>query len=319
MTTNSVEPMPRTRGKVILPGGSGFIGSHLAPVLAAAGHEVVVLTRQPRRDAPHARMVQWNPAVPGEWQQELSGADAVINLNGASVGAKRWTASRKRVLVESRTEPSKALVAACNRLDDPPAALLQASGVNYYGVGEEPRDETCPPGSDFLAHLATAWEAPLEGTPIRTVAMRFGAVLDAEEGALPQMLRPFHWYVGGPLGRGDQWLSWIHVRDLVSAIVFIMDSPLAGAVNVTSPNPVRNRDFARAAARVLHRPDWLRTPSFVLQAMLGEQATLVCDGVQALPVQLLGAGFEFHHPDIGPALADLMSGPSRGRRTGGRP
>jgi len=295
-------------GRVVVAGGTGFIGGHLLPALRAAGHDVVVLSRDDHPDTDQVRYVRWNPATPdaGDWQQALSGADAVINLCGASIGEGRWTEKRKRVLVESRTVPSRALVDACNTLDRPPAAMLQASGVNYYGTGEAERAEQDPPGHDFLARLATEWEAPLDDTDIRTVSMRFGAVLDADAGALPQMLLPFRLFVGGPVAGGRQWLSWIHIADAVNAILFLINSPLVDAVNVTAPNPVRNRDFASAAGNALNRPAVLPLPGFVLQTALGEQATLVCDGVHALPAKLLRARFEFRFPDIDSALADLV-------------
>ncbi len=272
---------------MVVAGGTGFLGSRLVPALAAAGHEVVVLTRGRREDTEHARFVQWHPAGDlGErrpWHDALSDAAAVINLCGASAAARRWSTRRKQELVESRVLPSRALVAAANGLEHPPAAILQASGVNYYGTGEAQRDESAPAGSDFLAHLASAWEAPLEETLIRTVTLRFGAVLDDRSGALPQMLLPFRLFAGGPVAGGHQWLSWIHVRDAVRAILFLMDSPLADAVNVTSPQPIRNGDFARTAGRVLHRPAFLPMPRIVISAVLGEGATMVCDGVQAFP------------------------------------
>jgi uncharacterized protein (TIGR01777 family) len=249
--------------------------------------------------------VQWNPGEPGAWEAVLRGADAVINLCGASLAGPRWTESRKRVLVTSRTLPSRTLVDACNRLDDPPAVLLQASGVNYYGTGEAERDEHAPPGNDFLSRLARAWEAPLTDTPIRTASLRFGAVLDRTGGALPQMLRPFRWFAGGPIAGGRQWLSWIHVQDAVRAILFTMDSPLVDAVNVCSPNPVRNAVFARNAGRQLRRPALLPLPGIALRLALGGQATLVCDGVHAVPGRLESAGFEFRFPDIDAALVDL--------------
>jgi hypothetical protein len=300
------KPVPVEPGRVVVAGGTGFIGSHLVPVLAAAGHEVVVLSRSRHPDTNQAKFVQWDPRTTGPWAEVLSGAHAVINLCGASAAAKRWSEARKTVLVESRTVPSRALVAAANHLEHPPAAILQACGVNYYGTGEEQRDEASPPGADFLAHLATAWEEPLKETLIRTVSLRFGAVLDARQGALPQMLLPFRWFAGGPLGGGRQWLSWIHVRDAVNAIMFVMDSPLADAVNITSPQPVRNAEFARTAGRVLHRPAALPVPRLVLFALLGEQATLVCDGVQALPAKLEGAQFQFQYADLAHALDDLV-------------
>lgn len=301
---------PRERGRVVVAGGTGFIGSHLVPALHAAGFEVIVLSRGRHADAGNVRYVQWDPARedPAEapWRENLSGALAVINLCGTSAAAKRWTEARKRELIESRVLPSRALVAAANGLATPPAAILQASGVNYYGTGEEPRDESSPPGDDFLAHLAAAWEAPLEETLIRTVTMRFGAVLDERQGALPQMLLPFRLFAGGPVAGGRQWLSWIHVRDAVNAILFLIHSQLADAVNVTAPRPVRNAEFARIAGRVLRRPALVPMPRWAIEALIGEAATMVCDGVQALPAKLEAAGFEFRYPDIADALADLV-------------
>ena len=307
------EPASTGPGRVVVAGGTGFIGSHLVPALAASGYEVVVLTRGRRAETTTARYLEWHPgsddpAGSPPWKQSLSGAQGVVNLCGESAAARRWTEAHKRVLVESRTVPSRTLVAAANSLEHPPAVILQASGVNYYGTGEEERDEAAAPGEDFLAHLACAWEAPLEETLIRTVSMRFGAVLDGHHGALPQMLLPFRLFAGGPVAGGRQWLSWIHVRDAVNAILFLLGSPLADAVNVTSPHPVRNADFARTAGRVLHRPSFVPMPRFVISAALGEGATMVCDGVKALPAKLEGAGFPFRFAQLEPALTDLVGG-----------
>lgn len=167
--------------------------------------------------------------------------------------------------------------------------------------------EDDPPGSDFLSRLATAWEAPLDDTDIRTVSLRFGAVLARDEGALPQMLLPFRMFAGGPVAGGRQWLSWIHIADVVRAIECLLASSVSGPVNVTAPEPIRNADFARAAGDALRRPALLPLPGFLLRLALGEQATLVCDGVRALPARLQRAGFEFRFPDIHAALQDLRS------------
>lgn len=299
-------PIPGEPGHIVIAGGTGLIGSHLAPALAAAGHRVSILSRQARPDTAQVRFIQWDPANPGPWQDALNGTTAVINLCGASLAAGRWTAARKRALLDSRTLPSQALVDVCNRLDEPPAVLMQASGVNYYPTGEEEHDEHGPQGAEFLARLARAWEAPLDDTDVRTVSLRFGVVLARHGGALPQMLLPFKLFVGGPVGNGRQWLSWIHVRDAVAAIRFVMESPMIDAVNVAAPNPVRNSEFARSAGRALSRPALLPTPAFVLRAALGEQATLVCDGVRAVPAKLEAAGFEFEFPELDQALQDLL-------------
>jgi len=308
-------------GKVVVAGGSGFIGRHLVPALAAAGHDVVVLGRDagPARPTPDvARFVTWHPGREGPWQEELDGAAALVNLCGAGIGDGRWTAARKQTLIDSRTTPSRALADACRRATRPPTVLLQASGVGYYGTGEAAVDEESPPGADFLARLALAWEAPLvdpEQRPsgVRCVRLRFGVVLGRDGGALPQMLLPFRLLAGGRLGDGRQWLSWIHVHDVVRAIRFVMAAEagtaedLGAVVNVTAPQPVRNAQFAAAAGAALRRPALLRMPRALLHALLGEQATLVCDGQQALPARLQRAGFEFEFPTILDALRDLTS------------
>lgn len=296
---------PSAAGRVVIAGGSGFIGSRLARHLHEAGFAVTVLSRSQHTDRAGIRFRRWRPPEPGAWQEELEGATAVVNLCGASL-ERRWTPARKRELVASRTLPSRALVSACAAARQRPAALLQASGVNYYGTGPAERAEDDPPGHDFLARLAVDWEAPLIETDMRTVSLRFGAVLDRNAGALPRMLLPFRLFAGGPIAGGQQWLSWIHIDDAVRAIHFLMDSPLVDAVNVTAPEPVRNAEFAAAAGRALNRPALLPIPGLLLRAVLGEQATLVCDGVHALPAKLQRAGFEFRHPTLDAALADLV-------------
>jgi uncharacterized protein len=296
-------------GKVVLAGGTGFIGRHLVPALRRTGYDIVVLTRDPRRRKAEegVRHVQWQPDADGAWLQELEGATALINLCGAGIGAGRWTPARKRALVASRTGPSRTLVAACNQFAERAPLILQASGVGYYGIGDADHVEQSSPGDDFLARLAVEWEGPLAESRARTVALRFGVVFGRAGGALPQMLLPFRLFLGGPVADGRQWLSWIHIDDAVRAILHVIEraETVSGAVNVTSPHPVRNADFARAAARALRRPALLRLPRWVLEAALGEQATLVCDGQRALPAKLLASGFGFRFPDLDAALADL--------------
>jgi uncharacterized protein len=299
-------PAPAGVGKVVVAGGSGFLGTHLCGALADAGHEVVVLSRQPRPAAGRVRFVTWTPEISGSWEAALTDAQAVINLCGAGIADRRWSEPRKRTLIDSRVVPSRALIRACQAMTAPPAVLLQASGVGFYGTGETLRDEDAPAGNDFLARLATAWEAPLAEAPTRTVALRFGVVLDRSGGALPRMLLPFRLCMGGPVAGGRQWLSWVHRQDAVDAILFAMRAPLAGPINVTAPNPVRNAEFARIAGAVLHRPARLPLPAFVLQAVLGEQATLICDGQRAVPSRLAGAGFRFRHENLQDALNDLI-------------
>jgi hypothetical protein len=292
---------------IVIAGGTGFIGRRLAAELASAGESVIILTRREARDVDSIRFLRWQPGRAGEWQQALEGAAAVVNLCGESIAEGRWSEARKRVLIDSRVEPARALVEACSACSRPPGRLLQASGVGYYGTGARTCSERTGPGQDFLAELARAWEAPAADAGIPAAVLRFGVVLGARGGALPRMLLPFRAFTGGPIGNGAQWLSWIHLADAVSAVRHLLSLQDLGSVyNVTAPEPVRNAGFAEAAARVLHRPDWLPVPKSVLRLMLGEQAMLVCEGQRAVPEALLREGFEFRYPDIESALADLV-------------
>ena len=297
---------------IVIAGGTGFIGRRLCAVLAGEGHEIVVLTRRPA-SAPvgPVRFVTWDPMdAQGEWCRLLEGASACVNLCGESIGTGRWSESRKQTLIESRAEPTRALVHAINACQSPPAAFLQASGVGYYGIGERTCTEQTGLGEDFLADLACQWEAPLTTlrSDVRQIIARFGVVLGRNGGALDQMLMPFRLFVGGPLASGRQWLSWIHLHDAAAACAHLIASPAAnGVFNVTAPEPIRNEAFAKAAGAALHRPTWMFTPRFVLKALLGEQATLVCDGQRATSDRLRRSEFNFSYPTIDTALTDLTN------------
>ncbi len=296
--------------RIVVAGGTGFIGQRLCQTLVADGFEVVALTRSQR--GPGSGDVQyltWEPGAPatGTVRDALSGARAVVNLCGESIAGPRWTDDRKRVLTNSRTQPTETLVAAIAELDSPPDVFVQASGVGYAGTGDAAVDETAPAGQDFLACLAVAWEEPMKNLTIRSAILRFGVVLDLAGGALPQMLLPFRLFAGGPIGSGKQWLSWIHIEDAVNAIRFTIDSDISGPVHVTAPHPVRNASFARTVGRIMRRPALLPVPRFVMTAALGEQATLVCDGQQAIPARLLEAGYDFRFPTLDSALRDLLT------------
>jgi len=306
--------------RIVVAGGSGFIGQRLCRTLLADGFEVIVLTRAKREpESGGIRYLTWLPGTSGSLpenntekqtdalKEALSGARAVVNLCGESIAGPRWTDARKRQLTTSRTQPTETLVAAVEELDVPPAVFIQASGVGYAGTGQAAVDESAPAGNDFLARLAVAWEKPVEKLSIRSVILRFGVVLDASGGALPQMLLPFRLFVGGPIGSGKQWLSWVHVDDAVAAIRFAIDSEISGPVHVTAPEPVRNASFARTVGRLMKRPALLPVPRLVMTAALGEQATLVCDGQQAIPARLLAAGYEFRFPTLDSALSDLLN------------
>lgn len=297
---------------IVIAGGTGFLGRRLAASLAGAGYEIVVLSRRPpgERVGP-VRFQLWDPQVPqGDWSTSLEGSAALINLCGESIGEGRWTDARKRLLIDSRTTATTALVSAVNACASPPPVFVQISGTGFYGIGERECDEHTGPGNDFLAGLAQRWEAPLEDLrpDVRPVVARLGVVLGKNGGALKQMLLPFRLFVGGPLASGRQWLSWIHLHDVSSAIAFLIASPEArGVFNLTAPAPVRNVDFANAVGTALGRPTWMLTPRFVLKTLLGEQATLVCDGQRAVPERLTRLGYSFTYPTIATALAELTT------------
>ena len=295
---------------IVIAGGSGFIGRRLAAQLAADGDPVVILTRQSAKQVGPVEFVHWDASGPGDWQDRLENAAAVINLCGETIAGPRWSDARKQTLTDSRVIPTQALLSACAQCSAPPGRFLQASGVGYYGTGDAACTEQSSSGSDFLAQLAVAWEAPLKDIPVSgmpVTALRLGVVLGRKGGALPQMMLPFRMFMGGPMGSGLQWLSWIHLDDVIAAIAFLLRTEaLSASYNLTAPEPIRNHQLADAAAAALKRPNWVPMPRTVMNLLLGEQATLVCDGQQALPQLLQSEGFQFQFPDITTALNNLL-------------
>ena len=312
---NDDQALPEARPRVVIAGGSGFIGRRLAAVLGGDGYDVVILTRGHARPAVGpVSFAHWQPLPDEEPDEEpdealtnlISGSHAVVNLCGESIGGPRWTDKRKAMLIASRVTPTETLVRAINATDRPPAVLVQASGVGFYGPGNKAVDESSGSGDDFLAELAGQWEAPLTALreEVRPVLARLGVVLGKGGGALGQMLMPFRLFVGGPIAKGSQWLSWIHLHDAAAILKRLIEDPESrGPYNLVAPNPVRNIDFAAAAGEALGRPTWMFTPRFALKALLGEQATLVCDGQQAVSTRL---EHDFEYPDIKAALTDLV-------------
>lgn len=299
------------RPRVIIAGGSGFIGRRLAAVLGGSGNDVIILTRKGvRAPVGPISFAVWDPEAAdaaADLTALCEGARAVLNLCGESIGGPRWTATRKASLIASRVLPTRKLIEGINRCNRPPEVFIQASGVGYYGTGTDPVDERAAAGNDFLADLSRQWEAPLEALrpDTRAVTARLGVVLGKGGGALPQMLMPFRLFVGGPIASGNQWLSWIHLHDAAAILARFIEEPgSSGIYNLVAPGPVRNQAFARAAATALGRPGWMFTPRFVLKALLGEQATLVCDGQQAVSTRL--GDYAFRHPTIEAALTDLL-------------
>ena len=299
---------------IFITGGTGFVGTFLSRELALKGHDVTILTRK-KEPSPslHSRIrfLTGDPTQEGPWMAEVAKHDWIINLAGASISTK-WTDEAKRILYDSRVLTTKNLVAAL-ATGDRRQLFCSTSAPGFYGPrGEEELTEDSPPGQDFLAKLAQDWEGEAlkaQDLGIRTVVTRFGVVLGPEGGILQQLVPLFRNFIGGPVGNGQQWLAWIHQLDLVRAFLFLPERPeLVGRVNFTSPNPVRNRDFAKALGRALSRPAFLPAPAFALRLVLGEFAEVVLTGQKVLPAKLLAAGFQFLFPTIDQALTNLFEG-----------
>lgn len=297
--------------RVIVTGGTGFIGSKLCENLVAKGHEVVLFTRDASRSRdqihPKVRVVSWAPGA--AWESWVDGAGAIVNLAGENI-AQRWTRAAKQRIVSSRVDAATRLSAAIEKAAVKPSVLVNAGAVGYYGPrGNETLDEDSPPGTDFLATTCVAWEeaAQKAETPgVRVALIRTGVVLGEDGGALAKMLPPFKAFAGGPIGTGGQWMSWIHRDDLVSLYVFALQNPAAkGPINGTAPNPVTMKEFARALGRALHRPSLFPVPAAAVRLLLGEMATVVLDGQRVVPRKAEGLGFEFRFTEIDAALRDV--------------
>jgi uncharacterized protein (TIGR01777 family) len=302
--------------KIVLAGGTGFLGRPLRSALAARGDDVVVLTRGPSRTDGSGRFVQWNPEIappPGGWADEIRDADVVINMAGEGIAERRWTTARKRALRESRLSSTRALVRAIRNSPRRPPAFVSGSAVGYYGdTGDRAVDESCGPGADFLATLCVEWEAEAraaESLGCRVVIIRTGVVLAAGGGALKQLMLPFSLFAGGPVASGRQYVSWIHRSDWIRLVAWAIDErEIAGAVNATAPNPVTNAALAAAIGRAMRRPNWLRVPAFALDIVLGEMAQVaLVNGQRVLPKRAVDAGFTFEHPEINGAVVAALS------------
>jgi uncharacterized protein (TIGR01777 family) len=299
--------------RVVITGGSGLIGGALARELGAAGHDVVVLTRNTAKVPlpPGVRAMQWDGRTAAGWSSLLDGDAAIVHLAGESIAAGRWTPDKKRRIRDSRVTSGKAVLQAIRDASQKPRALLQGSAVGYYGPhGDEVIREDSPPGGDFLADVCKEWEASTaeaEALGVRRALLRTGVVLDRAGGALPKMTLPFKMMAGGPLGDGRQWFPWIHLADEVGAIRFLLERDDArGPFNLTAPNPVTNRELTRLLARVMSRPGFLPAPGFGLRILLGEMADMLLHGQRAVPARLLEMGYTFRYPDPEPALRSLL-------------
>jgi uncharacterized protein (TIGR01777 family) len=302
--------------KIILAGGSGFLGRALSEHLVGRRHEVVILTRSGRVPAKTgARTVSWQPdGTSGPWANEIDGAGAIVNLAGAGMADKRWSRRRKTVLRESRVLSTRSLVAAVRAAAAKPAVFVQGSAVGFYGPsGDEAIDESFPPGQDFLGQLAVAWEAeahPGAALGCRLVIIRSGVVLSREGGMVKKLIPPFQFFVGGPVASGRQFLSWIHLDDWLAMMTWALEtSSVSGAYNASAPEPVTSAEFSRALGRALHRPSWLAVPAFALRIVFGEMASvMLVAGQRVVPKRALEQGFTFQHPAISSALESAVRG-----------
>lgn len=301
-----------------MAGGTGYIGTHLVRGLAEAGHEARVLTR--RRPAEVGALpagavaVPWDPATPGPaLGQALSGAGAVVNLAGTSIGGAPWAGRRRLQILESRLRATNALVDALGELEPSlrPGVLVNASGIDYYGDrGEEPVPETASAGTSFLATVCGLWEAEArkaEPLGVRVAMLRTGLVMSATSPAFRLMTLPFRLFVGGPVGTGRQWVSWIHLDDVVGLYrLAIEDAEVAGPVNLASPNPCRNEELSAAIGRALGRPARLRAPEPLLRLVLAGMADLVLHGRRAVPQVATARGYRYRFPTLDAALEDAL-------------
>lgn len=279
----------------------------------------MVLTRSPRREreaASAGREVFWNPGAAAaseqEWVREIDGAGAVVNLAGAGIADKRWSAARKREIRESRTLATRALAGAVRAASVRPGVFVQGSAVGFYGatLSDDIFDESSPPGDDFLGQTCVAWEAeahPIASLGCRLAILRTGIALADDGGPLVEMKRPFVFFAGGPIGSGRQYISWVHRQDWIDLVTWVLATPGAdGVFNANAPEPVTNARFSKALGQALHRPSWLPVPRIALRVAVGELAEMLVLGQRVIPARAQAAGFAFKYPQIEGALADLL-------------
>lgn len=303
--------------RIVVAGGSGMIGRHLVASLASAGHSVSVLSRDPGRAQERlpegVTAVRWTATRDLALVAALDSADAVINLAGESIGPRPWTPGRKRAILDSRLRSTEALVGAMGSLppERRPRTLLNASGTDVYvGRDAEPADETTEPGPGYLSHVCLAWEAAArqaEPLGMRVAILRQAFVLARDAASFRLLVLPFRMFLGGRLGDGRQWFSWIHVDDLVGLYRLVLDDPsMSGVMNAASPRPVQEHELATALGRAVHRPNWLPVPAALIRLAMGEQSTLVLGSKRAVPVRAIAAGYRFRYEELDDAVAQAL-------------
>lgn len=312
--------------KVLVTGGTGFVGSEVVRAFLTAGDDVTVMTRRDPGSKDTARgkgpsYLIGDPVKEGEWQDRLGDHEVIINLAGASI-FRRWNKDARKAIVESRVQTTQNLVTGLIRGEKKPSVLLSASAVGHYGFhGDEDLDETSPAGQDFLASVTRAWEESALGAEkagVRVVLCRLGVVMGVGGGALAKMVPLFQKGLGSPIGSGKQWVSWIHLKDLTSAFRFLaLEKTLSGPVNCTAPHPVTNRQMSRLLGEVLHRPVILpAVPAMAIKLSMGEFGTTVLEGQRVLPKRLLASGFSFQFPELKGALENLLKRDGGGEEAG---
>lgn len=300
--------------RVGVVGATGFVGRSLVGALTARGDEVVAFSRDPARARAALGPVAATRSLDDITPSGVSDLDAVVNLAGEPVGARRWDAAHMEAIRESRVRTTRRVVDAIGASERRPRVLVNASAVGFYGPrGDEEVDESMPAGDDFLGGVCRDWEAEatrVSGFGVREVRARIGLVLGDAGGPLEQILLPFKLFVGGPMGDGRQWFPWVHLADVVGALIWAIDQEgLRGAMNVTAPEPVRNRDFASALGRRLGRPAWLKVPAFALRLAVGPMAAVLVTGQRAVPKALLADGYSFRYRGIDAALSEVIKRP----------
>lgn len=302
--------------KIFLAGGTGFVGKNLTRFLVSNGHDVTTMARHAKPAPPASgkggsvTFVAGDGTRPGPWQEVIPQHDVLINLAGVTV-FKRWNDEYKKLLRDSRILTTRHIVDAIPENPSHPITLINTSGTGYYGFrGDEELSEDAPSGTDFLSNLASDWESEAlraRSKGARVAVTRFGIVMGRDGGALQQMALPFRFFVGGPVGSGRQWVPWIHIDDLCRAMLFIAENKtMEGPFNFSAPEPVRNRDLAKAIGKALGRPSFFPAPAFMLKLVLGEFGSVILEGQRAVPAALLKHGFVFNYPRVQEAVNDLL-------------
>jgi len=302
---------------ILIAGITGFIGKALADRLLKANYRVKGLTRSPEKAGilkyRGIEPLLWDDISPSGWKTQLTTVDAVIDLTGENIAASRWSKKKKQKILNSRIQSGHFLSQAIKETGAKPSVYIQASAIGFYGNrGDSQLNENSPAGENFLAQVVKQWEASssqVESLNLRRVICRFGMVLGKDGGALKPMITPFRWFLGGALASGQQWISWIHLEDVVNALEFIIDTPgCRGIYNCTAPEPVKNREMARTIGQILHRPSLFTVPAWILKLWLGEMAEeLLLSSQRVFPHRLLEAGFVFQFPNLKGALKELFS------------